>query len=232
MSFKDLTKKLHDAAFSDDGDEAKPVPPPASPRPTEQVAVNPWANTPAVSLPQDTSTSAAASPFIVPNTTVLDEAVYQRVLDKTNFDKTPVGQIIHKYFDALDDAGFDANTRFRTAIRQAGKLEGITPDKVIQAFDDLRTALQAESDKFTRAVEGQTQKEIVGRQQQLQQISDQITQLTQQINDLQSKHTQISAELVDANSRIANAQTQMQLASSRRAQEIDTQKAQFNGLLR
>ena len=227
MSLKSLGKKLHDAAFSDDGEEAKPVnSPPAAPKPA---APNYF---PRDFNPQNTAPSGNASPFVVPNATTLDEAVYQRVLDKTNFDKTPVGQLIHKYFDALEDAGLDPTTRFRTAIKQAQRLEKITPDMVLSTFDDLTNALRRESDNFSHAVDGQTQKEVVGRQQQLQQIGDQITKLTQQITDLQGQHTEVSAELVDANTRIANAQTQMQLATNRRGQEIETQKASFAGLLK
>jgi hypothetical protein len=232
MNLKNITKKMHDAVCTSDEEDTKVAPAASKPADRPQfdladlqrrISAGPASAAPAT----DTN-----SPFAVPGTVVLDDAVYQRVLDKTNFEKTQPGQIIHKYYEALEESGMDANARFKTAMKQASKLEGVTADKVLQTFDDLKTALQAEGDKFARAVDNQSQKEIVGRQQRLQQISDQISQLTQQQNDLQTQHTQISAELADANNQVTSAQTQMQLAMSRRSQEIDTQKAQFTGLLR
>jgi hypothetical protein len=232
MKFGDLGKKLRDLAVTDDGEETKstPVAPTvAAAKPTSTFDFNSYTG----STPRSgAGTAAAPSPFSVPSTTVLDEAVYQRVLTKTNFDESAVGKVIHKYFDALEDSGMDVNARFKAAIKQAGKLDGVTPQQVLQSFDDLKNALQSEGNKFGQVVDGQTQKEVTSRQQTLQQIADEIAKKNQEIADLQAQHTQLSTELVDAQGRIANAQTQMQLAISRRAQEIDTQKAQFAGLLR
>src|ERR1700693_5747914 len=100
--FENLGKKLHDAVMSDDGEDDKPKP--ATPPAKTGIDLH---NVPMKKLNfadlQQPSASAgggtgagtavgASSPFTVPGTTVLDEAVYQRVLDKTNFDKTSAGQ--------------------------------------------------------------------------------------------------------------------------------------------
>jgi hypothetical protein len=227
MSLKSFTKALHDAVVTDDGDEKKPAPT----APTAKAATPSFnfasLNTASASAPA----TAPASPFAVPGSTVLDEKVYQRVLSLTDFNSSDVGQKVQRYYDALEEAGLDTASRLKTAVKQAAKLDGITPDQVLAAFDSLAGRLQAESEKFARAVEGQTQKEITGRQQQLQAISDNIAQLQKQIGELQAQHTQVGAELTDAQGRITNAQTQMQLATARRASEIEQQKAQFAGLL-
>lgn len=231
MSFKDIQKRLHDALVEDDGKTpaVKPVTPVAHP-PTMNYGVptaypmGPGAFGGAAPAP------AASSPFTVPSTVVVDETIYQRVHQKTDFDQTEVGRTVHKYYDALPQT-LDINTRFKAALAQAGALDNITPDRVLAACDGLKAALQGEVDKFSRIVEGQNQNEVVGRQQHLQQINDQIAKLTQQIADLQQQHTQTSADLVDAQGKIANASTQFQLAVQRRANEIDQQKAQFTALL-
>lgn len=231
MSLKSFTKALHDAVVTDDGDDKKPAPA----APVAKTATPPSfnfasLNTGSASAPA-TAPATPASPFAVPGSTVLDEKVYQRVLGLTDFNASEVGQRVQRYYDALEEAGLDTATRLKTAVKQAAKLDGITPDQVLAAFDSLASRLQAESEKFARAVEAQTQKEITGRQQQLQAISDNVAQLQKQISDLQGQHTQVGAELTDAQGRIANAATQMQLATARRASEIEQQKAQFAGLL-
>ncbi|MGC2233679.1 MAG: hypothetical protein WBA09_19435 [Candidatus Acidiferrum sp.] len=224
MSLKDLSKKLHDTFVEDD--PAKPAAKPAVP-PAHSLGFN-IPLTPGVAF--GTAPAMAPSPFSVPATTVLDEAVYQKIFDRTNFDNTDVGRAMHRYFDALPDT-LDVNTKFKTALMQAAKLDNITPDRVLADFDGLKAALQQESDRFAKVCDTQNTNEVVGRQQRLQQINDNIAKLTAQIADLQGQHTQVSGELVDAQTHIANAQTQMQLATTRRSQEIDQQKAQFAALL-
>jgi hypothetical protein len=233
MSIADRLKNAAHAATSlvmteDESTETQkpgPAAPKARPVPAASFSMGAGAS------PSFAPTSPTTSPFAIGGAAVLDEAVYQKVLAKTNFDSTPVGQVIHKYYDALDGTPLDVNTKFKTAITQAQKLDGLTPDHILQAFDDLLTTLQKEGDNFQRAADGLTQREVTSRQQTLQSITDQIAKLTQQIADLQTQHTQVSGELADAQTKVANGSTQFGLASQRRAQEIQQQKAQFQALL-
>ena len=185
----------------------------------------------AMSIATAASASAPGSPFTAAPVVVLDESVYQRVFAKTDFDQTDVAKSIHHYFDTLPDT-LDINAKFKIAMGQASKLDGITADKVLAAFDGLKTKLQAEQDGFANAVGDQNQKEVAGRQQKLQSINEQIAKLQQSITDLQTQSNQVSAELVDAQNKIANAQQQFGLATQRRSSEIDQQKAQFAALLK
>lgn len=230
MSFADKIKNAAHAASSlvmteDETETQKPGPaaPKAKPAPAASFSMG--------ATPSFAPTAPSTSPFAIGGAAVLDEAVYQKVLAKTNFDQTPVGQVIHRYYDALDGTPLDTNTKFKTAIAQAQKLDGLTPDHILQAFDDLLASLQKEGDNFQRAADGLTQREVTSRQQTLQQISDQINTLTSQIADLQTKHTQVSGELADAQTKVANGSAQFGLASQRRAQEIQQQKASFQALL-
>lgn len=181
-------------------------------------------------LAQDTATrldaaSGAPSPFAVPGTAVLDENVYQSVLKKTNFDETPVGKAVHKYFDALDGSGLDTNARFRAAMKQAAALDGITAEQVLSTFDQMQTALEKDAQGFQGFATSVETSQITGRQQKIADLQAQVANLSQHIARLQS-------ELVDQQSKHANAVTQYGLAQSRRAQEITAQKAQFAALLK
>jgi hypothetical protein len=233
MKLKDLGKKLHDSILEDD-DAEKPAAPAAAIKQPSAWSPTPAPMTPGFGVaiaPGLQQPSVAVSPFSVPSSVVLDDAVYQRVLDKTNFDSTDVGRAMHKYYDALEGAGLDQNTRFKTALTQAAALDGISADKVIATFDSLKTALQQENDHFANIVSQQNKNEVVSRQIKLQQIADQITQKQQEIAQLNQQAAQLNGEVVDAQNKITSATTQMQLASVRRANEIDQQKAQFTVLL-
>jgi methyl-accepting chemotaxis protein len=225
-ALKSATHAVSSLVVEDDGVETQK----AGPAPAKPVA-RPAASFSMGATPSFAPTSPSTSPFAIGGATVLDEAVYQKVLAKTNFDQTPVGQVIHKYYDALESTPLDVNTKFKTAIAQAQKLDGLTPDHILQAFDDLLSQLQKEGDNFQRAADGLTAREVTSRQTTLSQINDQINSLTQQIADLQTKHSQVSADLADAQTKVANGSTQFGLASQRRAQEIQQQKAQFQALL-
>jgi hypothetical protein len=168
--------------------------------------------------------AAAPSPFAVPTTSVLDEKIYQSVLSKTNFDSTPVGKIVHKYYDALEGVIADQGQRFRAAIGQAQKLDGVTPDQVLSTFDQMQAALDADAQSFNGACAAHDKNEIVTRQTSISNKQQQVAQLNAEI-------AQLTTELADEQARSTNAATQHNMAQQRRATEISTQKAMFASLL-
>lgn len=194
-----------------------PFTPNMTPPPTASVPFMPSVGGPAA--------GAAPSPFAVPTTTVLDEKVYASVLKKTNFDETPVGRIVHKYYDALDGVIADQGQRFRAAIGQAQKLDGVTPEQVLSTFDQMQAALDADGQAFNNACSTHDKNEIVTRQTS-------ITNKQQQVSQLNAEIAQLTTELSDEQTRSANAVNQHGLAQQRRANEIAQQKAQFASLLR
>jgi hypothetical protein len=167
----------------------------------------------------------AGSPFAVPSTTVLDEKVYQSVLAKTNFDTTPVGKTIHKYFDALEGSGLDTNARFKAAMKQAAALDNISADQVLATFDQMQAALEADAQGFQKVADGVEANQITARQTK-------VTALQQQVETINQQIAQLQAELVGEQNNHANAVTQYGLAEQRRTQEIAAQKTQFAALLR
>lgn len=210
MNFKDVAKKASHAFMTED---------PEPKQESTQGAVA--ARIPSFNQPPQI---AANSPFAIPSTSVLDENVYNSVLAKTNFDTTDVGKVIHKYFDALEETGLDVQTKFKSAMKQAAKLDGISPAKVLATFDSLKNSLQNEANAFGGAAAKNEQDQVTSRKNSLADIENQIKRLTEQ-------RTKVMAELADAQQTLANATTQFNLASQRRATEIDQQKAQFAALL-
>jgi len=171
-----------------------------------------------------TAPTAAPSPFLVPGSVALDEGVYQKVLAKTNFETTPACISIHKYYDAMEGMPMDIKTKFKMAIAQAAKLDGLTADKILATFDGLKTALAADANNFAKFAEEREKTQITSRQTKIQQITDQITAL-------ETQHTQLAAELADEQNKHVAGTTQYALAQQRRATEIDQQKAEFAALL-
>lgn len=224
MSLSQLIHQAKSLVIEDDAPAT-----PAAKVPTGAPAPHPAFNLPP-SFSTGSSAAAAApapsgSPFSVPNTTVLDEKVYQSVLAKTNFNTTPVGKAIIRYYDALEGVIADQSQRFKAAIGQAQKLDNITPDQVLATFDQLSAALDSDAAAFQRVADSVEANQITARQTK-------ITSIQQQIETLNQQATQLQAELADQTANHANAVTQYGLAQQRRAQEITAQKTQVSALLR
>jgi|SRR5271166_828363 len=192
--------------------------------------VAPVSSHPAFNLSPSTFSAAApapaisGSPFAVPGTQVVDEGTYQSILKKTNFDTTPVGRAIHKYYDALEGTGLDTNARFKAAMKQAAALDNIAADQVLATFDQMETALENDAKGFQGVADSVETNQITARQ-------DKITALTQQVTAINAQIAQLQSELTDQTNGHANAVQQYGLASAKRAQEIAAQKAQFAALL-
>jgi hypothetical protein len=221
MSIKDLVNQARHLVIEDDAPAAAPVKPVAN-------APHPAFNLPPASFSTGGGAAAApatGSPFAVPTTTVLDEKVYQNVLAKTNFNTTTVGKAIIRYYDALEGVIADQSARFKAAINQAQKLDGVTPAQVLATFDQLSAALESDATAFGRVADSVETNQITARQTK-------ITSLQQQVESINAQITQLQTELASETSNHANAVQQYGLAQSRRAQEIAAQKAQVASLLR
>src|SRR5271155_5148932 len=222
MSIKDLLHQATSLVYSEDE---------KAPTPTKVTSGAPVPH-PAFNLPSTTGGGTAfapalspiGSPFSVPSTTVLDEKTYQMVLAKTNFNTTTVGKAILKYYDALEGVIVDQNARFKAAIQQAQKLDGVTPAQVLATFDQLSAALDTDANNFQGLCSSFEQKEITARQTQVATLQKQVETINAQIGTLNS-------DLADKTVSHSNAIQQYGLARSRRAQEIAAQKAQVAALL-
>jgi hypothetical protein len=157
-----------------------------------------------------------------------NDAVYQTLLSKTDFEGTSTAATIHKFLDplkAIPDTVMPSNVKFKTAVVQATAQAGLTEDGILGTFDTLKTKLQQEHDAFGQKSQQFVAREVSGRQDQIQKISEEITQLQQQL-------AQLSNELVDAQGKAAHAQSQFEAAVQRRGSELEQQKALYASMLK
>lgn len=157
-----------------------------------------------------------------------NDAVYQRILAKTDFEGTDAAATIHKFLDplkAISDTVMPPNVKFKTAVVQAQAQAGLTDDAILSAFDRLKAQLDQEQQAFETKAQQFAAREISDRQARIAQISSQISELQQELGTL-------SSELVDAQGKGSHAQGQFSAAVQRRAIEIEQQKAQYAALLK
>ena len=221
MSIKDLLHQATSLVYTEDE------------KPATSATKIPLSNVPhpAFNVPMPTVSTGglgaapATSPFAIPTTVVVDEKLYQSILGKTNFNTTAVGKAVIKYYDALEGVIADQNGRFKAAIAQAQKLDGITPDQVLSTFDQMQAALDGDAANFAKLAASEEATQITARQTK-------ITQLQNQLDDINRQIAQLQTELSSAQGTHANAVAQYGAAHDKRSQEIQVQKAQVAGLLR
>ena len=216
---------LKQAAFEDEPpqpDKHAPAPPPPafSSPPFSQPAFAPM-DAPAASpapyaLPIDAG--------VVPDS----DSVYQTLLAKTDFESSSAAATIHKFLDplkAIPDTVMPSNVKFKTAVIQATAQAGLTDDGILGTFDTLKGKLQQEHDAFGQKAQQFAAREVAGRQDQIQKISAQITELQQEL-------ARLSNELVDAQGKATHAQSQFEAAVQRRSSELEQQRALYASLLK
>jgi hypothetical protein len=221
---------LKEVAFEDE-----PAPPekhtPASPAPAFPAPAfsSPPSSAPAAA-PGDASAASPVSYALPIDAGVVpdNDAVYQTLLAKTDFEATPAAATIHKFLDplkAIPDTVMPTNVKFKTAVLQASAQAGLTEDAILGTFDTLKARLQQEKDAFSGKSQQFATREVAGRQDQIQKISAQITQLQQEL-------ARLSNELVDAQGKATHAQSQFEAAVQRRGSELEQQRATYASLLK
>jgi hypothetical protein len=218
---------LKHVAFEDEPTPPeKHTPPPAA----ANFAAPAFVSTPVQVPTQPTAYAppAAYTPPIDAGVVPDNDAVYQTLLSKTDFESTTTAGTIHKFLDplkAIPDTVMPTNVKFRTAVLQASAQAGLTEEGILGTFDTLKAKLQQEKDAFGSKAQLFAAKEVKGRQDQIQKITDQITQLQQEL-------ARLSNELVDAQGKGSHAQSQFEAAVQRRSSELEQQKALYASLLK
>jgi len=220
---------LKEVAFEDE-----PAPPEKhTPAPAAPAFSSPPFSAPAFSAPLAAPAAGGDSPVsyalpidagVVPD----NDAVYQTLLTKTDFESTPTAATIHKFLDplkAIPDTVMPSNVKFKTAVIQATAQAGLTEDGILGTFDTLKAKLQQEKDAFGGKSQQFAAREVAGRQDQIQKISAQITELQQEL-------ARLSNELVDAQGKATHAQSQFEAAVQRRGSELEQQRATYASLLK
>ena len=212
---------LKHAAFEDEpAPPEKHTPPPATPT----FAATPFISTP----PTDAGTFSTYAPPIDAGVVPDNDAVYQTLLAKTDFEGTSAAATIHKFLDplkAIPDTVMPTNVKFKTAVLQASAQAGLTEDGILGTFDALKTKLLHEKDAFSGKAQVFAAKEVKGRQDQIQKITEEITELQQEL-------ARLSNELVEAQGKSSRAQSQFDAAVQRRTTELEQQKALYASQLK
>jgi len=216
---------LKQAAFEEEpAPPEKHTPAPASP------ALSPSTFSGPVVAPRDAG-AASPAPYALPIDAGVvpdNDAVYQTLMSKTDFESTPAAATIHKFLDplkAIPDTVMPSNVKFKTAVIQATAQAGLTEDGILGTFDTLKAKLQQEKDAFAGKSQQFAAREIAGRQDQIQKITEQITELQQEL-------ARLSKDLVDAQGKATHAQNQFEAAVQRRSSELEQQKGLYASLLK
>ncbi|MGD0905757.1 MAG: hypothetical protein ABR924_22930 [Terracidiphilus sp.] len=216
---------LKEVAFEDE-----PAPPEKhTPAPAAPAFSSPPFSAPVVA-PADAG-GASPAPYALPIDAGVvpdSDAVYQTLLAKTDFEATPAAATIHKFLDplkAIPDTVMPSNIKFKTAVVQATAQAGLTEDAILGTFDTLKAKLQQEKEAFGGKSQQFAAREVAGRQDQIQKISAQITELQQEL-------ARLSNELVDAQGKATHAQSQFEAAVQRRGSELEQQRALYASLLK
>jgi hypothetical protein len=202
---------------------------PAQPEKHVSAPAAPAFSAPAVSPAFESTASAVPYALPIDAGVVPDnDAVYQTLLSKTDFEGTPTAATIHKFLDplkAIPDTVMPSNVKFKTAVLQATAQAGLTEDGILATFDTLKAKLQQEHDAFGQKAQQFSAREVTGRQDQIQKITEQITELQQEL-------ARLSNELVEAQGKSTHAQSQFEAAVQRRGSELEQQKALYASLLK
>jgi hypothetical protein len=206
--------------------EDEPAPPEkhTSPPPAPKFAVPAFVSTPIEAATPPIAYAPPIDAGVVPD----NDAVYQTLLAKTDFESTSAAATIHKFLDplkAIPDTVMPANVKFKTAVLQASAQAGLTEDGILGTFDTLKAKLVQEKEAFSGKAQLFAAKEVKGRQDEIQKITEQITELQQEL-------ARLSNELVEAQGKSTHAQSQFDAAVQRRGSELEQQKALYASQLK
>ena len=193
--------------------------------PEKQKPAHPEMASAAAPMPAPVNPVRVTQPTFTPTAVGDNDEVYRRILAKTDFDSTEIGETIQKFLAPLQNLPMDTALKFKTAVAQAKAVNGLTEADILATFDNLKAMLQKEQDAFATKAQQFAEREISGR-------SARISEITSQINQLQQQLGQLSTELVEAQGKAAHAQGQFTAAVERRTSEIDQQKTQYATLLK
>jgi ABC-type phosphate transport system auxiliary subunit len=151
--------------------------------------------------------------------------IYTQLLEKTRFESTEPGKVIHGLLSGFDALPLQEDMKFKAASMQAKKLNGLTDEAILSAYDLMKTQLQKEQDDFTASSQQFEQAEIVARNTKLQELATQLSQL-------QAELSQVSTDLAEAQGNFAKVKSQFGAAFTRRISEIDQEKMRTTALIK
>ncbi len=168
----------------------------------------------------------------IPLTAPGDGEMYTKILGKTGFESTEAGAIISKYLSSMEGIPMDANMKLKMAATQAQKLDHLTPDAILAAFDEMKTLLTHEREVFAQGANSIKEQQIDAREAQIQQSTQDLIAAQKRVSELQQTLATLQTELAQAQSNLANVQAQFTAAATRREGEITQERDRVASILK
>lgn len=163
---------------------------------------------------------APAMSFAPPAEPSIANPAYDTLAARTRFEDTDAGKAYQKYYAKLTRIT-DEHQRRATAIDLAAN-DGVDAAKLVAAFDQLDTQLQAEADKFNAGCDAHMRDDY-------QKPKNRVDEITAQIDRLQQEKAGIMATLQPALDKVTTVKAQFQSAWGRRSTELKQQRSLFTG---
>ena len=126
------------------------------------------------------------------------------------------------FLRSLANVPMDDSTRYKSAFATAQTM-GATRDKIVASARTYLSILGKEEAKFQEALEGQKQKNLTGKQ-------DEIKQLEQSIRSKEAEIERMKAEMEQHRSQIQNLEQEINAASEKLAQTASDFAATYHAL--
>ena len=204
MTWKDLVDQAKSVVMEDEPTKVHTSSTPATPPPAPAPVV------PITSAPILTESVPVA-------TEAPDSEMYQRLVEKTNWENSPVFQAIKKHLAPLKGMALDPKTKFSVALAQAKDLDGVDPAAVTQAFEDAKSNLTAQLNNFRQIVANKMATEVETKQAKAK--------------ELQTQAQQLNEEAFAAQQKLQAQQHKFEIAATQRQTEINQKQAEYNSLL-
>lgn len=182
--------------------------------------------------PEEPATAVPAAATVAVQGRVEDTDIYKKLLARTDYTTTPVGETIHKYLDALSTLPLDDLLKLKTAVAQAKKLDGVRDEGILGMFEVLSGWLLDEEEKFSESASEITAKDILQKEQAIKDYAAEIEKLLAQVEDIKRRLAALSTEVAEAKSHLSNVAAQFKAALTRRRTELDAEKARFAAALK
>ena len=228
MNLKTIGESLKHAIFVEEPDQAAPQDQPIQP------------HAPAYAPAQVTSPVITTSTTLPPAATVNPELagedaagvsqILQSLREKTDFDKTVVGQQLAEHLAPLSDLPLSDAQKLGVALK-AGAKEGLTGARILSTLSDLKAKLQQEQVAFNQSVNQAMASEVDSRRAKIQAEANKQAELKAKIAESQKVQSDLSTEMINAQSNIQRKQAQFRTAFDSRAIDLDTTISKYSSLI-
>jgi hypothetical protein len=170
----------------------------------------------------------AAAPSSAPSQFLMvgeNSDLYQNLKDATDFEKTSSGVILAKYLLPLAAIPGDPNTKLKQAATLASSLDGLTSEKILTSFTEMKANISKEESTFNSEIAGFIAENIDAP-------TKRAVELRTEIEKLQAEQNTLIAQATEANTKATTLKTQFSMALQRRTAEIDQEIVRVSTILK